>query len=138
MKNKERGFTLVEMMVVLLIIGIVATVVTVSVGGKPDEARKKATKALLAKLKGEVELFKVDQGRYPERLEDLRVRPPYVDERKWPEHGYRDDLVQDAWDRPYRYAVPGTRGAFDIISLGADGKEGGEGVNEDLWSHPPR
>jgi general secretion pathway protein G len=138
MKNTKCGFTLIEMMVVLLIIGIVATVVTVSVGEKPDIARQKATRALIAKLKGEVEFFKVDQGRYPEQLEDLRCRPSYVDERKWPAHGYRDDRVLDAWERPYQYTVPGTRGAFDIVSLGADGKPGGEGVNEDLWSNPPR
>jgi general secretion pathway protein G len=136
--SNNRGFTLIEMMVVVLIIGIVAAVVCVSIGEKPGEAKARLTRVAIAKLKGEIQLFKVDQNRYPESLEDLVHRPAYVDVRKWPEHGYLEELPLDGWERPFHYAVPGVRGPFDLVSWGEDGKEGGIGVNADLWSHPPR
>jgi general secretion pathway protein G len=132
------GFTLVEMMVVVLIIGIIAAVVTVSIGGKPGEAKAKLTRAALAKLKAEVQLFKVEQNRYPQTLQDLVRRPADVDPAKWPAQGYLDELPLDGWERPFTYRLPGLRGPFDIVSWGEDGKEGGEGVDADLWSHPPR
>jgi len=133
-----RGFTLVEMMVVVLIIGIIAAVVTVSIGRKPGEAKAKLTRAAIVKLKAEVQLFKVEQNRYPETLQDLVRRPADVDPAKWPAQGYLDEVPLDCWDRPFTYRVPGVRGPFDLISWGEDGKEGGEGVDADLWSHPPR
>jgi general secretion pathway protein G len=126
------------MMVVVLIIGIIAAVVTVSVGDKPGRAKAKLTVAALAKVKAEVELFKVEQNRYPETLQDLVRRPPFVEIRKWPANGYRDAEPLDGWERPFHYVVPGARGPFDIVSWGEDGKEGGEGLDADLWSSPPR
>ncbi|HVE41600.1 MAG TPA: type II secretion system protein GspG [Planctomycetota bacterium] len=123
--KKNAGFTLIEIMVVVVILGIVATVVAANVGGKPVEAKIKLTKAAIAKLKGEVELYKADKDRYPVTLEELV--PKYVDE-----------VPKDAWDRPFVYRPQGTRGAYDIVSLGDDGLPGGEGVNADLWSHPAR
>ncbi|HLY72908.1 MAG TPA: type II secretion system major pseudopilin GspG [Planctomycetota bacterium] len=139
MKNlKTRGFTLIEMMVVVLIIGVIAAVVTVSIGEQPGKAKARLTKVALAKLKAEIQLFKGEQNRYPESLEDLVRRPAYIDVRNWPERGYLEELPLDGWDRPFHYAVPGVRGPFDLVSWGEDGKEGGEGVNADLWSHPPR
>jgi general secretion pathway protein G len=92
----------------------------------------------LKQTKGQIELFKLDHGRYPERLEDLRQRPESIDPDRWPKGGYLEEAPIDAWGRPLHYAFPGTRGAFDLFSLGADGKEGGEGEDEDLWSRPPR
>jgi general secretion pathway protein G len=138
MKNGERGFTLVEMMVVVVIIGIVATVVAVNVVDRLERAKVRLTVAAIARLKGEVQLFKLDQDRYPEQLQDLAHQPVYVDPRKWPESNYLDEVPPDGWDRPFHYACPGTRGPYDIVSWGADGKPGGEGVNADLWSHPAR
>jgi general secretion pathway protein G len=132
------GFTLIEMMVVVLILGIIAAVVAASVGEKPGIAKARITRVAIAKLKGEIQLFKVDQNRYPETLEDLVRRPAYVDVRNWPEHGYLEEIPLDGWDRRFHYVVPGVRGPFDLVSWGEDGKEGGEGVNADLWSHPPR
>jgi general secretion pathway protein G len=132
----NKGFTLIEMMVVVVIIGIVATVVAVNIGDKPDLVKHRTTKAQIKVLKGEVELFKADHNRYPETLEDLVRRPGYIQTKDW--HEYRSEPPVDGWERPYHYQVPGTRGPFDIVSRGADGIEGGEGVNADIWSHPPK
>lgn len=121
----RRGFTLVEMMVVVVLIGIVAAVVAVNVGDKPGGAKGKLTAAQIKLVKGDIELFKVERNRYPETLQELVPK-------------YRDEVPKDAWDRPYWYRVPGQRGPFDLVSLGEDGQEGGEGVNADLWSHPPK
>jgi general secretion pathway protein G len=126
------------MMVVVLIIGIIAAVVTVSVGDKPGIAKARLTKAAIAKLKAEVDLFKVDQNRYPGTLQDLVRRPPDIDATKWPSRGYLDEVPLDGWERPFTYRVPGQRGPFDIVSWGEDGKEGGEGLDADLWSGPVR
>ena len=116
------GFTLVEIMVVVVILGIVATVVAANVGGKPSKAKAELTKAAISKLKGEVELYKADKSRYPESLQELVPK-------------YMDEVPKDGWDRPFIYRPQGTRGAFDIVSLGEDGLPGGDGVNTDLWSH---
>ncbi len=134
----KSGFTLVEMMVVVVILGIIASLVAVSVTDRLEKAKVRLTVATIARLKGEVQLFKVDQDRYPEQLDDLARQPSYVDPRNWPEHGYLEQVPSDAWERPFHYACPGARGPYDIVSWGADGRPGGEGVNADLWSHPPR
>jgi general secretion pathway protein G len=133
MKN---GFTLIEVMVVVVILGIIATVVAANIGGKPDDVKVKMTVTQLKVLRGEVELFRADHHRLPERLEDLVRRPAYIDPKSWPTDGYRSEMPADFWGRPYEYHVPGSRASFDIVSRGADGREGGEGINADLWSHP--
>jgi len=120
--KKNAGLTLIEIMVVVVILGIVATVVAANVGQKPSMAKVNLTKTAISKLKGEVELYKADKNRFPETLEELVPK-------------YMDEVPKDGWDRPFIYRVPGTRGAFDIVSLGEDGLPGGEGVNADLWSH---
>ena len=133
----RNGFTLIEMMIVVVILGIVAAVVAVHVGDKPDIARVKLTGVSLKALKSDIELFKVNHHRYPESLRDLVVRPSYIDASAWPPSGYRSEIPLDGWDREFHYSVPGRRSAFDLVSWGADGKEGGEGFNADLWSSPP-
>jgi general secretion pathway protein G len=120
--KKNAGLTLIEIMVVVVIIGIVATVVAANVGNKPSDVKVRMTKTAIAKLKGEIELYKADQNRYPQTLQDLVPK-------------YMDEVPKDGWDRPFIYRPQGTRGAFDIVSLGEDGLPGGEGVNADLWSH---
>jgi general secretion pathway protein G len=123
--KKKAGLTLIEIMMVVLILGIVATIVAANVGSKPSEAKVRLTKAAISRLKGEVELYKADHNRFPESLEALVPK-------------YLDEVPKDGWDRPFLYRVPGSRGAFDIVSLGEDGLPGGEGVNADLWSHSAR
>ena len=126
----RNGLTLIEIMVVVVILGILAAVVATNVGGKLEPGKEKLTATHLKILKQEVEMFKVDHNRYPDRLEDLVHRPAFIEDRHW--HAYRDEVPVDAWGRPYVYRVPGTRGRFDILSLGADGKES----EDDFWSHP--
>jgi general secretion pathway protein G len=132
----QRGFTLVEMMVVIVIIGILATVVIVNISGKADKARVEATQALLKQLGGQMEMFKLDHNRYPENLNDLYKMPSYVDPKKWPGGGYITEQPMDGWGKEFYLRIPGPDNSpFDIVSLGEDGLPGGEGVNADLWSH---
>lgn len=127
----RKGFTLVEMLVVILILGFVATLVAVNVGGKVEPAREKTTRAQLAQLRGQVDLFRLDHARLPERLDDLWRRPSYVDPRLWPAGGYLAEKVADAWGRDFELVAPGSEGRpFEIRSLGADGLPSGD----DLWS----
>ena len=121
-KRREGGFTLVEMLVVILIIGLLATLVLVNVGKHGEESARKVTQAHLAQLRGHLDLFKLSTGRYPDRLEDL-VRA-----------GYLHEVPLDAWSRPFVYRVPGADGRpFEVASWGADGKENTE---DDLSSRP--
>lgn len=136
-KNREPrragGFTLVEMMVVIVIIGILATVVIVNVGGKADRAKVEATIAIIKQLGGQMEMFKLDHNRYPENLNDLFRMPSYVDQKKWPPGGYITEPPIDGWGRDLLLRVPGPDGTpFDIISLGEDNREGGEGSAADI------
>ena len=132
----KKGMTLIEIMVVVVILGIIAAVVAANVGGKDGAAKAKLTAVQIKLLRGDVDLFKVDHNRYPASLDELVRRPSDIDPRNW--HEYRSEVPLDGWSRPFRYQMPGSRGPFDIVSLGEDGKEAGEGVNADLWSHPPK
>jgi len=121
--KKNAGFTLIEIMVVVVILGIMATVVVANIGQKDVVAKTRLTEAQIKLLKGDVELYKIENNRFPESLQDLVPK-------------YRDEVPKDGWDRPFQYRVPGIRGPFDIVSLGEDGVLGGQGANADLWSHP--
>jgi general secretion pathway protein G len=119
----EGGFTLIEIMVVVVILGVIATVVVANIGQKPGRAKATLTETQIKILKGDVELYRVDHNRFPDSLNDLVPK-------------YRDEVPKDGWGRAFQYRVPESRGAFDIVSLGEDGLPGGEGVDADLWSHP--
>ena len=137
MKSSRRGgFTLVEMMVVIVIIGILATVIIVNIAGKADKAKVEATKAIVKQVAAQVEMFNVDLGRYPVSLDDLASAsaPPYVDGKTW--HPYLTESARDGWGNPLLYRVPGTDGfPYDVISYGQDAKELGEGYAADIWNH---
>ena len=133
-RRGERGFTLVEMMVVIVIIGILATVVIVNISGKADKARVEATQSLLKTLGGQMEMFKLDHNRYPESLMDLYKMPSYVDPKKWRPGGYITEPPLDGWQHEFLLRFPGPDNSpFDIISLGEDNREGGEGYAADLY-----
>jgi general secretion pathway protein G len=121
------------MMVVIVIIGILATVVIVNVGGKADTAKVKATESIIKQLGGQMEMFKLNHNRYPENLNDLYKMPSYVDQKQWPAGGYITEPPQDGWGHEFILRMPGPDNSpFDIISLGEDNREGGEGFAADI------
>ena len=137
MATSKRGFTLIEMMVVIVIIGILATVLIGSFSGKGEEAKASATKILVATISDNLDMFRLHHNRYPDSLMDLLRMPSYIDPGKWPRGGYvKKDPTKDAWDEEFIYNLPGTGGQpFDLVSWGADKQQGGEGVNADIWNH---
>lgn len=139
-RKSEAGFTLVELMVVIVIIGLLATVVAINVLPSQERAMVEKTKADIAVLEQALESYKLENFNYPtteQGLQALVAAPANMQNpERYREGGYIRRLPKDPWGADYRYAAPGTHGAVDIYSLGADGKEGGEGKNADLgnWS----
>jgi general secretion pathway protein G len=135
-RGGEGGFTLIEMMVVIVIIGLIAGIAVVTLANRADKAKVEATKALIEQISTGIESFKLELNRYPDRIEDLMYMPPDIDPKKWPPGGFLKKLPKDGWDREFIYRRPGTRGQpYDLISYGEDGREGGESYAEDLWNH---
>lgn len=139
-RQQDAGVTLIEMMVVLVIIAIIAALIVPNVIGRPDEARVTVAKSDIRTLAASLELYRLDARRYPttEQGLDALVHRPVLDPvpETWAEGGYLAVLPEDPWGNPYIYAAPGQSGAFDLISYGADGVAGGEGVNADLSNTP--
>ena len=129
--DARRAFTLVELMVVVVIIGVMATVVTVSVGDYLVTAKQNVAKSEIATLKNALELYFMEFDRYPSNDEGMALL-----KEKTPQHpnGILSNDLKDPWDREYLYVYPGTHGAYDIVSYGADGQEGGTGANADVMS----
>ncbi len=118
------GFTLVELMVVIVIIGLLATVVVINVMPATDKAAATKAKADVSTLEQGVEMYRLNKMRYPSAAEGLQAVTA---------EGYVKRLPKDPWGNPYLYAAPGKNGrAFDIYSYGADGREGGEGQDADI------
>jgi len=135
-KNRMRAFTLVELMVVVVIIGILAAFIIPQVAGTTHDARVGAAKGAIAELESAVERFYVHMDRYPTPEEGLKVlvEPPTDDaDKKW-RGPYIKQLRDDPWSHPYQYRLPGTHHptSFDIWSRGADGVDGGEGEGADI------
>jgi general secretion pathway protein G len=133
----HRGFTLIEVMVVLVIIGLLAVIVVPSVMDRPDEARQiKATQDIRA-LENALKLYRLDNYRYPSQQEGLNALVDKPDSAKNWKGPYVERLPGDPWDSPYRYRNPGSKSnSVDVYSLGADGREGGDGIDADIgnWS----
>lgn len=134
--EQQRGFTLIEIMVVIVILGVLGALVVPKVMGRPDEARVVAAKQDLNALQQALKLYRLDNGRYPTSAQGLQAlvqQPTLVPAaRNWKPGGYLERLPQDPWGTAYRYASPGTHGEIDLWSLGADGAPGGDGVNADI------
>lgn len=134
--KQQRGFTLIELMVVLAIIGILAALVVPNVLGRADDARITAARTDVGNLSQALKLYKLDNQRFPtaeQGLQALVVRPstePVPSNWK----SYLDKLPADPWGRPYQYLNPGLKGEVDVMSWGADGKSGGDGINADIGS----
>lgn len=139
-RGRQAGFTLVEMMVVIVILGILATVVAINVLPSQDKAMKGKARADVAVLEQALEAYRLDNFAFPTNDQglDALVTPPtglnQVD--RYREGGYIRRLPKDPWGNPYQYRAPGTHGAIDVFSFGADGREGGEGKDADIgnWS----
>ena len=136
--SAEAGFTLVELMVVIVIIGLLATIVALNVLPATGKARTEKAKADIATLEQALDQYRLDNINYPsaaEGLQALIAAPPTLAQpQRYRVGGYVKKLPDDPWSHPYQYRVPGQKGAFDIVSLGADGQPGGEGENADLVS----
>lgn len=138
----EAGFTLLEMLVVLVIIGMLAGLVGPRMFGKVDESKVKTTKTQIKMLRGSLETMRLDINRFPTAAEGLGIlyrAPTEPQIAKFWKGPYLDEEVPlDPWGNSYQYTVPGKDGLpFALYSFGADGKSGGEGLNEDLGYLPP-
>ncbi|MDL1981973.1 MAG: type II secretion system major pseudopilin GspG [Deltaproteobacteria bacterium] len=133
-----RGFTLIELMVVIIILGILAMYVMPRIMGRPDEARQVKARLDMASLETALKLYKLDNGVYPgteQGLQALVVQPETGTlAKKWRKGGYleKNRIPKDPWGNEYIYLCPGVNGDFDIISYGADGVSGGEDKNKDI------
>jgi general secretion pathway protein G len=132
--NRQRGFTLIEIMVVMIIIGILAALIVPRVMGRPDEARRIAARQDIASIVQALKLYRLDNGRYPATEQGLTalVTRPEGDPPLTNWKAYLDNLPKDPWGNVYQYANPGTHGEIDVWSFGADGKPGGEGNDADI------
>lgn len=134
--QRQRGFTLIEIMVVVVILGILAALIVPNVMGQAGKAKVGTTKAALSQVSGALKTFKLDNNRYPTTAEGLNAlvsKPANV--KTWPEGGYLPKAPKDGWDNDLQYVTPGSNGRpFDLYSFGADGQEGGEGENADLYA----
>ncbi|PCG16011.1 MULTISPECIES: type II secretion system major pseudopilin GspG [Sphingomonas] len=136
-RRKKNGFTLVELMVVIVIIGLLATIVALNVLPSGDTARIQKAKADIATIEQGLELYRLQMGSYPttqQGLQALVSAPPGADAARYQAGGYVKKLPKDPWGRDYLYAAPGKHGQADVWTLGADGKDGGEGIDADIGS----
>jgi len=134
MKNRRRAaFTLLEIMIVVVIIGLIATLVIARVMGRGEDAKVRVTKAMMSTVSQQIDLFKLDHNRYPEALEDLITAPSYVKPEKYPPQGYLKEYPTDGWEAKLIYRRgSGTGKPYELVSYGADGQQGGEGTDADI------
>ena len=134
--NRSRGFTLIEIMVVMVILGLLVALVAPNIMGRGDEARVTAAEAQLRNISSALDLYRLDNSHYPsteQGLEALVEKPTGSPEpSNWNPEGYMDAIPKDPWGNDYQYVQPGSEGPYDLYSYGADGREGGEGVNADI------
>ncbi len=130
------GFTLIELMVVLVIIGVLAALIVPNVLDRADDARVTAARTDISNLMQALKLYRLDNQRYPSSEQGLQALASKPGTEPVPPNWkpYLDKLPNDPWGRPYQYANPGVKGEVDILSLGADGQPGGEGKNADIGS----
>ena len=135
-KTRANGFTLVELMVVIFIIGLLTTIVVINVLPNQDRAMVQKAKADISVLSQAMETYRLDNLTYPLAGDGLQalVTPPASASGGTRTAGYIKKLPNDPWGRPYQYANPGRNGDFDVYSLGADGAPGGENDNADIYS----
>ena len=137
-KALQGGFTLLEVMVVVVILGVLAALVVPKIMSRPDQARAIAARQDIASVMQALKLYRLDNQRYPtteQGLQALVTRPASAPlAPNWKADGYLERLPKDPWGNPYQYLNPGLRGEIDLFSFGADGAPGGEGNDADIGS----
>ncbi len=134
----QRGFTLIELMVVIVILGILAGLIIPRIMGRPEEARRMKARVQIESIETALKLYKLDNGSYPSTEQGLEalVEAPSVGQlpRAWRDGGYLEKgrVPKDPWDNEFIYLSPGVNSDFDLISYGADGEPGGEGKDKDV------
>lgn len=137
-KINNKGFSLIELMIVLMIIGLLTTLVIYNIGDEPDLAKIKITQAQITSFEKALERYKFDNGVYPSTEQGLEalVKKPAAGTipKNWKQGGYLDFIPKDPWNNKYIYICPGINRTlkFDIESYGADSLDGGEGINSDI------
>lgn len=137
-QNSDRGFTLLEIIIVVFILSLLVAIVAPRIIGRTDEARVTGAKIQIRNFETALKLFKLDNGFYPDTQQglDALIEKPATGRipQKYKEGGYLEQkkISPDPWGNPYLYVSPGLQGDFDIISYGGDGKEGGEGKDADI------
>ena len=137
-KNMQAGFTLIELMVVIIILGVLAGLIIPRVMGRPDEARQAKAKIQIESIESALKLYKLDNGGYPTTEQGLHalVEAPTAGNlpKNWRQGGYleKDKVPKDPWGNEFVYVSPGSHGDFDLSCLGKDGEAGGEGVDKDI------
>jgi general secretion pathway protein G len=134
----DRGFTLIEIMVVIFIIALLAALVVPKIIGRTEEAKRVSAKAQIREIENALNLYHLDNGNYPttEQTLDALIKKPTTPPvpNNYKDGGYISKIPKDPWGHPYIYLSPGNHGEFDIISYGADGVRGGTGNNADIDS----
>jgi general secretion pathway protein G len=128
--RRQRGFTILEIVIVFILLAGIMAFVGPKIFEQMGRAKSNEAKIRIQQLAGQIEMYKLEVGRYPDTLQALVKQPAGVD--RWNGPYAKDADLKDAWGNDYRYNVPGQGKAFDLISLGADGKDGGEGENRDV------
>ncbi len=128
--RRERGFTILEIVIVFILLGSIMAFVGPKIFEQMGRAKSSEAKIRIQQLVGQIEMYKLEVGRYPDSLQSLVKQPAGVD--RWNGPYAKDTDLKDAWGNDYRYTMPGTNKGFDLVSLGADNREGGEGENRDV------
>lgn len=131
-RHRTAGFTLIEIMVVVVVIGVLAALVIPTFLGKADKAKVAVAQQKIGNIETAINLFYQDYSRFPESIDELIHKPADISDEQWSPPSLKAKHLEDPWGNQYVYQYPGEHGPYDLFSMGADGQEGGEGLNADI------